>query len=391
MKRNLLTVLSIGAMFVLFLSGAVFAQDGPRTSTAASKFVISAEAGGVNFVKGRVTVTRKVGRSGYLLKGDTVKIGERISTAEDGKVEVLLNPGSYIRLGGDSSFEFLDTSLDNLQIKLHSGSAMFEVITSNDFAFAINTPKATFNVVKSGVYRVDVLEDGTGKMEVRKGRALVGDDEDAKIKKGRSATVDGDDVAMTKFDRGEKDDLEMWSRDRAKELDKINDRLERQRLRNTLITGFAANRWNFYDSFGLWILDPYYDYYCFLPFGYGWSSPYGFRYGRDIWWFRLPRYIYFQPPPPRYPTGNPNATTTPPNNTSRNPGNTGRRAVPPFQTVDRDNSRERFPNRRMDPTNIDTFPTRTLPSGVPSPPSNSDSRQRQPTTPPMQRTRGRDN
>ncbi len=37
--------------------------------------------------------------------------------------------------------------------------------------------------------------------------------------------------------------------------------------------------------------------YCFLPFGYGWNSPYGYSYGRDLWYFRLPSVIYNQPPP----------------------------------------------------------------------------------------------
>jgi hypothetical protein len=41
-----------------------------------------------------------------------------------------LNPGSYIRLAENSSFEFLTTSLDDLQLKLSDGSAMLEVMQS---------------------------------------------------------------------------------------------------------------------------------------------------------------------------------------------------------------------------------------------------------------------
>lgn len=374
MKKNLLTILAISAMVFLISATALFAQDERTVSASASKYVISAEAGGVNYVQGRVVVMPKTGRSGHLLKGDTVKVGDRIMTSEDGKAEILLNPGSYIRLGGNSSFEFTDTSLENLQLKLYNGSAMFEVITSDDFTFAVNTPKASFNIVKSGIYRIDVLTDGTGKIEVRKGQALIGDDEDAKIKKGKTATVDRDDVAVAKFDRGERDDLENWSRDRAKELDKINDRLERDSLRNTLINGFGANSWNLYNSFGLWVYDPFWGSYCFLPFGYGWSSPYGYTFGRDIWWFKLPRYIYTQQPP-RNPTGPVNSPN--PNGKTRE----DRRIIPPFEKIDRASRGGRLPTGGGNPNNVDMFPTRTTPGINPS--QTAPSETRKPSQPPL--------
>lgn len=347
MRKYLSIIISIGAISLL-LSVAVFAQGTRSVSPTADKYVISAEAGNVNFIEGPVTISRTTGRSGYLLKGDRIKIGDRISTEANSKVEVLLNPGSYLRLGGNSSFEFLDTSLDNLQVQLNRGSAMFEVITTNDFTFTIMTPKADFNVVKSGIYRVDVLEDGTGRIEVRKGRATIGDDDEARVKKGRSATVDGDSVAVERFDRGERDNLEEWSRDRAKQLDRINDRLERDNLRNSMIYGFDARRWSFYDSFGLWVYDPFSFNYCFVPFGYGWRSPYGYKYGRDIWYFRLPRYIYYAPPPPR------TTRTTPPSTATAGtpqPGRTGNpRTRPPFQKIDEENGRVTTPSSTGFPT-----------------------------------------
>ena len=59
--------------------------------------------------------------AGCFFKGDTLEIGDRVSTADDGKAEILLNPGSYLRLGGHSAFEFKTTSLDDLQIRLRFG------------------------------------------------------------------------------------------------------------------------------------------------------------------------------------------------------------------------------------------------------------------------------
>jgi hypothetical protein len=368
MKKNLLTIFSVGT-FLLTFTLVTFAQESQADSPKASKYVISAEAGGVNFVEGKVAIARKIGRTGLLLKGDSVKIGDRVSTDETSKAEVLLNPGSYIRVGGNSSFEFIDTSLENLKINLIRGSAIFEVITSDGFTFSVNTPKASFNVVKSGVYRIDVLEDGHGKIEVWNGKAQIGDDDNAIVKKGKTATTGGDTVAVAKFDRGERDSFEDWSRQRAKELAKANDRLERNSLRNTLISGFNSSGWNLYDSFGLWVYDPFWGSFCFLPFGYGWSSPYGYSFGRDLWYYRLPQYVYYPPVRVNTPNNNPTGTVNNPNN-SGGPTREVRPVLnPPYQRVDRDNGRGReredvdfpgsFPTRRTSPT---VFPSQSTPT-----------------------------
>ncbi len=295
MKKNLLNVFTI-SVTIFLLSLFAFAQDNRSASSAGNLYVISADAGGVNYVEGKVAVMQNNGRNGYLLKGDKLEIGEKVMTGADGKAEILLNPGSYIRLGENSAFEFANTSLDDLKLKLNRGSAMFEVITDNDFTFAVNTPKGHFYIIESGVYRIDVLGDGSGKIEVWKGKAQVGNNNEQIVKSGRTATVNGNQVTIEKFDRGDKDSLETWSKTRAKELAKINSRLDKNNMRNTLVSSFRNNGWNIYDSYGLWVFDRFSGNYCFLPFGYGWNSPYGYGYGRDLWYLRLPGYIYNQPP-----------------------------------------------------------------------------------------------
>ena len=166
------------AIFLLVVgisvSGFVVAQSGtPRVSTS-DQYVISAKAGGVNLVEGPVNVTHVDGRSGIVMKGDNIEIGERVSTGADGRVEILLNPGSYIRLGGNSSLEFKTTSLDNLQIKFLSGSAIFEVFATDKFRVNIMTPKEKLAIFETGVYRVDLEKDGSGTIAVTEGKAVIG-------------------------------------------------------------------------------------------------------------------------------------------------------------------------------------------------------------------------
>ncbi len=334
MKNNSFYVFAVSAFVCLFAASGL-AQENKQVSVAGNSYVISANAGGVNYVEGKVSVKQNSGRNGYLIKGDKLDVGEKVSTGTDGKAEILLNPGSYVRLAENSSFEFLTTALEDLQLKLDSGSAMFEVITDDDFNFVVNTPKGSFNIIKSGVYRVDVLGNGSGKIEVWKGRAQVGSDANAvEIKSGRTATVNGGQIAVIeKFDRDDKDSLEAWSKVRAKELAKINSRLVRGNLRNTLVSSYNRSGWNIYDSYGLWVYDRFSGSNCFLPFGYGWSSPYGYGYGRDLWYMRLPTYIYYQPPVTNQ---NPQVGTI--RSGSGIPSKTASRRMetPPYQKVQRD-------------------------------------------------------
>lgn len=347
MRKNFLYIFTISVVSLL-LTTLAFSQDNNRAASAASSiYVISAKAGGVNYVEGKVAYSQNNGKSGYLLKGDSLEVGDKVMTGAGGKAEILLNPGSYARLGENTSFEFKSTSLDDLRLQVNRGSAIFEVITDDDFNFVVSTPKANFNIVKSGIYRVDVLADGSGKIAVWKGKAEVGGSNATEVKGGREATVNQSNVAVEKFDRDEKDALETWSKDRAKELAKANSRLERNDVRNTLINSFNNRGWNMFDSYGLWLYNRYTGGFCFLPFGYGWNSPYGYGFGRDLWYMRLPRFIYYyQPPTP----------TAAPNNTARTPR---RSTVPPYQRVDG--------ARRM-PSSPDIFSDREAPSIIMSRP-----------------------
>ncbi len=324
MKRKFFSFLAIGVIG-LFMTAFAIAQDERNSSAVSELYVISAKAGGVNYVQGKVAVSKN-SRSGYLLKGDRLEIGDKVSTGADGRAEILLNPGSFVRLGENTDFEFVSTSLDDLKLKLTRGSAMFELIADDQFDVLIETPKGSFKAVESGIYRVDVLADG-GKISVYNGKAEVVDANATEVTKSRTAVVNGKSVSVEKFDRDDKGELEIWSKARAKELAKINSKLQRDDLRNSLLNTYNRRGWGFHDSFGLWAYDRISGQYCFLPFGDGWGSPYGYFYGRDLWYFRLPRYVYY------YPVRTPGSTgsTNSPSTTNRDRGN--RNNTPPFQRV----------------------------------------------------------
>jgi len=291
MKRRLVGSFSLIGLLIV-AAGIAAGQDKTVRSIAGDKWLITAEAGGVNHVEGDVNILRLAGKSGRLMKGDSVDVGDRVSTGTSGRAEILLNPGSYLRIAGDSEFEFKTTALEDLRLKVNKGNAIFEVFATNDFRVAVEAPKAKIDLVESGVYRIDVQADGTSRLEVWKGKAEV---DGTKVKSGRFATSGEGTVAAAKFDRDDKDEFELWSRDRAKDLAKSNSDLRDRDMRTALMSSFLGGGWNAYDSFGLWVYSRRQGRYCFLPFGWGWSSPYGFGFGADIWYYRLPQ-VVFNPP-----------------------------------------------------------------------------------------------
>lgn len=292
MKKNLL----FAVLVTLLSSVFVFAQDDKKVSAVTDNYVISAKAGGVNYVEGKVAIARKDGKSGLLLKDDSIEIGDKISTGADGKAEILLNPGSFARLAENSKFEFVTTDLDNLKLKLSGGSGIFEVYADDDFKVSIDLPDADFELTVSGVYRIDVLADGSGKISVWKGKYLAGV-EKTEVKAGRIAIVKGKNAsAIAKFDRDNKDAFDVWSQLRAKEASAINKRLQRIALSNSLLASYNRGGWNRFNTFGLWVLDPFTRRWSFLPFGSGWYSPYGYSYGFDLYRCRMPDYVYYNPP-----------------------------------------------------------------------------------------------
>lgn len=319
------------------VTASAFAQDKPDgkvVSAAGDIYVVSAKAGGISFVEGKVSVERKNGRSGLLLKGDSLEIGDKVLTAADGKAEILLNPGSYLRLGGNSEFSFIETDLEKLKLGLTKGSGIFEVYAADDYKVTVQTPKNNYYFIDSGVFRLDV--SGANEMlSVWKGLAQVGDSYVNVVKPGRRAVLKGDNFEIAKFDRDESDALDKWSKLRSKELAQINKKLQRDLLRSSLLESYRNQSWGFYDSFGLWVYDPIRGMYCFLPFGRGWRSPYGYGFGYSIWDYNYP-WTY-------YPSGNPNppSNPTPPTNPPSNePTNAEiresrrlRLQTPPFQRI----------------------------------------------------------
>ena len=259
------------------------------------KFVISAKAGGINAITGGATVTSR-GETGWqqLMITDDLNSGDRVRTEGDGRVEILLNPGSYLRLGGNSEVELLDNSLANLEFRLLRGTAIVEATGADglELNIGISTPHTRLAIVRQGLYRLNVVPEDATELIVRKGRVILSDSH-TKIKGGNKVIFSATNfsVAKLKDEDKKKDDVENWSKDRAQALAKAN-----QRITNRILnTAFASFRDPFFPfdnrALGLWFFNPRVGCYTFLPFYLGFGSPYGSYYTNAFYLPYFPAYL----------------------------------------------------------------------------------------------------
>ncbi|MBI4752551.1 MAG: FecR domain-containing protein [Acidobacteria bacterium] len=282
-----------------FICGASMAA----TAQSRDTYVISARAGLVNLVSGTVTY-QHAGEMRWRSMASVEELGpgDRVRTSAGGRVEILLNPGSYLRLNENSEFELTNPSFDDLQISLLSGNAIIEMTGTDgsEVFMKVLTPKQTFSIIDDGLYRVNVLPDGISELLIRKGKAALASDPSKKIKDGRKIIASAAEPTIEKFDKKKDQDMfDMWSGQRAELLATANSRLTDNRILTGINAYQAAGNYGFgYRPFyGLWLYDPFLSGYSFFPFYSSWFSPYGFNYsicyGLPWWYYRPLPYGYF--------------------------------------------------------------------------------------------------
>jgi hypothetical protein len=198
-----------------------------------------------------------------LAKGDEVREKDRIVTGADAKAEILLNPGSYLRIGENTEVELTSAALESLKIWIERGSALIEANTiggDKGANISLATAQTGVQLQKSGLYRINAT-GLTTEIYVWEGLAQVGMQA---VKSGRRVFIGtGVSASVVKFDRSILDALDKWSAERASELAKLNDRLERRELEQTL----ASNFWdNSYMSSGYWVFNRRTQTWCYIPY-----------------------------------------------------------------------------------------------------------------------------
>ncbi|HEX6175600.1 MAG TPA: FecR family protein [Candidatus Binatia bacterium] len=255
------------------------------------RFVISARAGGVNAVTGGATV-RTHGKTEWeqLTIKEDLQTGDSVKTGNDGRVEMLLNPGSFLRVGENSEFELANSSLDNLEIRLVRGTAIVEAGGADDSRMQINisTPHTKIAIVRRGLYRLNVVPGDNTELIVRKGRVML---DKTKIGGGNKVVFSADNFLVAKLQNADKkkvDGFDSWSKERSEVVAEANRSIRRKEV--SALMASARDRW-FNIAFsaanpGFWYFSPRFSCYTFVPYYGGWGSPYGYSYSSAF----FPRY-----------------------------------------------------------------------------------------------------
>ena len=283
--RNARTIL----VLPVFVAALVLAVPLRTNAQNREKFVISARAGGVNAVTGGASL-RAHGKTEWqqLMITEDLEAGDVVRTGLDGRVEMLLNPGSYMRVGENSEFELADNSLENLEVRLLRGTAIVEVTGADDeeLFIGITTPHTHISIIGRGLYRVNVVPGDTTELIVRKGRVMV-EGSHTKVKGGNKVVFSSSSFSVAKLDdtdKKEMDTLDSWSKNRAQALAKENSRISGRTL-NTLANSFSRD-WPYLGlsgRSGFWLFSAAGHCYTFIPFFDSFGSPYGGFYSRSFY------------------------------------------------------------------------------------------------------------
>jgi hypothetical protein len=267
MKISLRIVLAV-LVYTIFIFSPLRAEDHRP-----------ARPGTLNYVEGRAYLgsesldAKSVGSA-------ELDPGQTIST-QNGKVEILLTPGVFVRLGEHGAATMIVSGLTHTHLSIDAGEAFVEVAEihpENDLQI-VEDGKST-ELRKVGLYDfnadrhlVQVLD---GKVSVNEGNRHVD------IKSGHMLNLENADTLKTKkFDKKvlEAEDLYRWTSLRSGYLAEAN-------ADEAPGYSFGGSGW-YGDG---WYWDPWFDAYTFLPadgifyspFGWGFYSPW-YAFGAFGW------------------------------------------------------------------------------------------------------------
>lgn len=241
-------------------------------STAAAAFAaVPAAPGIVNYVEGQTTLD---GRSITTQSVGTAQLqpGQMLETA-NGRAEVLLSPGVFLRVGQNSAVRMVSPDLLDTRVELARGSALVEADQLHDEGrIRIQDNGATATLLKKGLYRFSA---DTPSVAVYDGKAQVmADDKTVEVKGGREVSLSGP-LTVQKFDKKsteERDPLYAWGK-----------------LRSQYLSDASASTAQIYVNspgwYGAgWYWNPMWRTYAWLPgdpvfyspFGFGYYSPFAF-------------------------------------------------------------------------------------------------------------------
>jgi FecR protein len=254
----------------------------------------TAVPGSLNYVEGSASIGEQALDSKSVGSAQ-LETGQSLTT-EQGKAELLLTPGVFLRVGNSSAVKMVSPSLTNTEVELEQGHAIVEVDEIHpENNIRINAGTSTTRLLKTGLYDFDLRRSSLmvfdGKAEVREG------DAQTTVKGGHEVALNDHSAKLKayRFDKkaNEEGDLYRWSSLRSSYLAEAN--VDAAGLYAVNGAGPWGPGW-----WGTaWYWDPWFNAFTFIPgdgifyspFGWGFYSPW-LVYGAPFWGYGWGGYGY---------------------------------------------------------------------------------------------------
>lgn len=254
---------------------ATFLPLGSRAQTQNSR---PAQPGAVNYVEGQASIGNEP--LGANSVGSAQLQAGQVLNTQNGKVEVLLVPGTFLRLDDNSSVKMVNPGLADTEVEIVKGRAMVE---GNDINknnnIEVDQDGAKTKILKNGLYGFDANDHS---VRVYKGKAQVlENDKKLTLDKERELVLNtGAKPKAQNFDtRKYEDDFFRWSALRSGYLSEAS--IDQARIYVNEGPGWLGTGW-------YW--DPWFDCYTFIPGAGIFYSPFGWGFYSPIGVYRSPFY-----------------------------------------------------------------------------------------------------
>ncbi len=199
----------------------------------------------------------------------------QVIASNEGRVELLLTPGVFLRLAENSSVRMDSNSLSDTRLAVVSGSALIEVgelLPNNSISFEASG--ARIALTHKGLFRID---SDPARLRVYDGQARVtADDAQTVVHKGHEVALGSSTLALASFDSKDTDAFYRWSARRAEYVADANITSARV-ANNPGSTGYVAGLNS--SPYGAWSWNPWFGMFTYLPGGDGmYMSPFGSAY-----------------------------------------------------------------------------------------------------------------
>ncbi len=261
---------------------AILAVGSLSVSAIHAQQVVSAHAGVVHYVEGQVFVDNQPVQQKFAQFPDLREGGEL--RTEDGRAEILLTPGAFLRVSENSSVRMLARQLSDTRFEVLTGSVMVECDdVPKGVSLTVVYRGQNIHLEKQGLYRVDT---NPPQFRVYDGRAVIqSGSNQLTLKRGKEASLDGagEVLLAEKFNPKLGDSFYEWNTTRSGYIATAN-----VSAAQTLATN--GTRW----SSG-WYWDPWFGSYTFVPgAGIGYS-PFGWNFWSPAWVIYAPPVYYGYP------------------------------------------------------------------------------------------------